>query len=109
MGERNKKYFYAYLWAQLSLLILMMSMSIKLVIDDKQVVFGIVCIVLSVLFILFVLNLIAFHTYLLTKNLTTWEVLSWQRISYLQHWPRKLGSPFDLGCRVNWRLFCCYR
>ncbi|CDW89177.1 dhhc zinc finger domain containing protein [Stylonychia lemnae] len=36
------------------------------------------------------------------------ECLSWQKISYLKVWPKKLGSPFNIGFRNNLRLYFCY-
>jgi len=109
VGERNKKYFYTYVWFQLGLLAMMLYLGLRLIIKDISVVFGYLTVILASLFLLFVINLIVFHTYTLSQNITTWECLSWSKISYLKHWPRKLGSPYDLGCRANWRLFCCYR
>ena len=93
----------------MSLLILMGVLSVRVVVDNRQKWFGYLTIVLETIFILFVLNLIIFHSYILSKNITTWECLSWQKVSYLSNWPRKLGSPFDLGCWENVKLFFCYR
>ena len=70
---------------------------VRVVLENKQRWFGYLTIILEALFMLFVLNLIIFHSYILSKNITTWECLSWPKVSYLQNWPRKLGSPFDLG------------
>lgn len=46
-------------------------------------------------FSIFVLPLSVFHTYLISVNLTSWEFLSWMRITYLKVWPKKYGSPFS--------------
>jgi hypothetical protein len=47
--------------------------------------------------------------YLIAINLTSWEFMSWMRITYLKVWPRKYGSPFGQeGIRKNIRMFCCY-
>ena len=83
VGERNKKYFYTYIWFQFGLLSMLVYLSLRLIIKDTQVVFGYIACILGCLFILFVLNLIVFHTYILTRNMTTWECLSWAKISYL--------------------------
>ena len=40
-------------------------------------------------------------------NLTSWEFLSWMRITYLKVWPKKHGSPFSKGVAGNLKLFCC--
>ena len=45
-------------------------------------------------FELFVGSLLVFHTHLMLINLTSWEYLSWMKISYLKVWPRRYGSPF---------------
>lgn len=58
---------------------------------------GIVTLVIEGLFLLFVAYLLIFHTYLALSNTTTWECLSWSKISYLKEWPRKYGSPFNIG------------
>lgn len=54
-------------------------------------------------------SLVLIHLYLATHNLTTWEWLSWKKISYLKVWPKKYGSPF--GYRrtklQNLYQFCC--
>jgi len=60
------------------------------------------------LFLLFVTYLLIFHSYLSMTNTTTWECLSWKKISYLKEWPRKLGSPFSIGLKNNLKLYCCY-
>ena len=83
MGERNKKYFYTYIWFQLALLSVMLYLSIRLITKDINQVFGYISAFTASLFILFVLNLIVFHTYIMTKNMTTWECLSWAKISYM--------------------------
>ena len=59
-------------------------------------------------FTLFVLPLVGFHTYLVGSNLTSWEFLSWMRITYLKVWPKRYGSPFSKGWKENWRMFLTY-
>lgn len=49
--------------------------------------------------------MIIFHSYLALTNMTTWECLSWDKISYLKLWPRKLGSPFNVGIRKNLKYY----
>ena len=57
----------------------------------------------------FVLALIVFHSLLASKNRTSWEYISWMRITYLKVWPKKYGSPFSLGSRsANLRQFFCF-
>jgi hypothetical protein len=35
------------------------------------------------------------------NNLTTWELFSWHKISYLNDFPRDKGSPFCKGTKEN--------
>ena len=51
--------------------------------------------------------LFLFHCFLIAKNRTTWEQLSWTNISYLKKWPKHLGSPFSLGFLRNVHYVCC--
>lgn len=37
--------------------------------------------------------------------MTTWECLSWNKISYLKDWPRKLGSPFSKDVKTNLKIY----
>ena len=58
-------------------------LSVRLIKRSYYAWFGYLSIVVAVLFILFVLNLVIFHTYILSVNVTTWEFILWQKISYL--------------------------
>jgi len=69
---------------------------------------GILTLVPEAVFLAFVIYLAAFHSYLACANVTTWECLSWSKISYLRDWPRNLGSPFNIGLAKNLRLYFCY-
>lgn len=51
--------------------------------------FGYITAIVAGIFIAFVLQLLIFHTVLMGKNVTTWEFLSWKKISYLSEWPKK--------------------
>lgn len=57
---------------------------------------GVACF-FTLCFAVFVLILIIFHSMLAAKNLTSWEYISWMRITYLKVWPKKFGSPFTEG------------
>ena len=85
----------------------MMTMFLTLWLAEEYMVFGWVTFVVDVLFQLFVIYLISFHTYLALVNLTTWECLSWDKISYLKLWPRHLGSPFNIGVWKNLQCYFC--
>ena len=99
VGERNKSKFYVYLWLQKSMLIFAIVSCVELLKLDPLSVFqkvvSILMICLAGIFLLFVTNLLVFHSFLAVSNTTTWECLSWNKISYLKNWPRKLGSPFS--------------
>jgi hypothetical protein len=70
--------------------------------------FGVLAFVLALLFQIFVVYLMFFHSYLAATNTTTWEFLSWEKISYLKLWPKHLGSPFNIGLAKNLRLYFCF-
>ena len=76
--------------------------------EEDHYRFGLVCTIVNAIFQLFVIYLIVFHTYLASTNTTTWECLSWDKISYLKLWPRKFGSPFNIGLVKNLRLYFCF-
>jgi palmitoyltransferase len=59
------------------------------------------------LFGVMVTGLMFFHSYLAARNMTTWELASWSRISYLRSWPKELGSPFSGGIVHNLSYFIC--
>mmetsp|Transcript_16247 Transcript_16247/g.14177 ORF Transcript_16247/g.14177 Transcript_16247/m.14177 type:complete len:106 (-) Transcript_16247:4-321(-) len=57
---------------------------------------------LGLIFFIFLLSSLVFvHTYLALNNLTTWELLSWNTVTYLEKWPRKYGSPFGKSTKYN--------
>jgi len=49
---------------------------------------------LCIIVALFTAALLILHTYLASKNLSSWEYFSWMKITYMKIWPRKYGSPF---------------
>ena len=53
--------------------------------------------IISLFFFFMVGSLLIFHAYLISHNLTTWEFLSWMKITYMKVWPKKYGSPFTRG------------
>ena len=48
--------------------------------------------------------LLGLHTYLVARNLTTRELVSWKYVSYLKN--RKKESPFNRGVAMNLKQFC---
>jgi len=76
--------------------------------EPYGIVLGLITLI-CVGFAIFVGTLLCFHSYLISENLTSWEMLSWMRITYLKVWPKKLGSPFTKGSKFsNCKFFCCF-
>ena len=114
VGLRNRFYFWWYLLFQTVFLWYSEIMVLTNLEDGENWedwVYSNVALLLAGVGILFFLvnvtSLLGFHTYLIMVNLTTWEFLSWHRISYINKWPKKKGSPFSRGCFSNVKLFCC--
>lgn len=121
VGERNKMRYFIYLSIQFIQMIVAISLGMKYLIENVEehrrefnkltvleIYIAIACFFTFVLS-LFVFALLVFHTYLIGKALTSWEHISWFRISYLKVWPRKLGSPFTQGSfMANYRQFFCF-
>jgi palmitoyltransferase len=76
--------------------------------EKSQTILAIILIVIIGIFTIFVLYLLLFHSFLALFNMTTWECLSWTKISYLKDWPRHLGSPFNIGIPTNLKLYFLY-
>uniref|UniRef100_A0A8B9CQX5 Palmitoyltransferase n=1 Tax=Anser brachyrhynchus TaxID=132585 RepID=A0A8B9CQX5_9AVES len=71
----------------------------------KHNIFLLMSFILIVIFTIVVLLLLISHLYLISCNTTTWEFMSYHRISYLRH--SELENPFDQGVVLNlWRFFC---
>ncbi|OII72828.1 uncharacterized protein cubi_03698 [Cryptosporidium ubiquitum] len=61
----------------------------------------------NALFIAFLsLLLVVYHLFLAYNNLTTWENLAWNKISYLKPFPDTQNSPFSKGHIYNIAIFC---
>ncbi|KAH8583468.1 DHHC family palmitoyl transferase with a signal peptide and 4 transmembrane domains [Cryptosporidium sp. chipmunk genotype I] len=61
----------------------------------------------NALFIAFLsLLLVVYHLFLAYNNLTTWENLAWNKISYLKPFPDTQNSPFSKGHIYNMAIFC---
>lgn len=75
----------------------------------SKISFALLMIIISLLgelfFTLMLSSLVIFHVYLVINNFTTWETLSYNKISYIRIWPRKYGSPFDKGLKENISLY----
>ena len=87
---------------------MLLHLGVNLINADYAVAAGYISTIVASVFILFIIYLLSFHSYLLTRNVTTWECLSWKKISYLTDWPRDLGSPWNFGLKDNIKTFLCY-
>ena len=45
-------------------------------------------------------GMFVFHTFLILKNLSTWEYIKWDKIEYLMNYKKKY-SPFSYGWKSN--------
>lgn len=115
IGEKNRFYFWWYLFFECILLwssnlIIILSLTHgtgwEWVLENLARV--LVMIVIS-FFIIMVSLLLGYHTYLMLTNQTTWENISWEKISYLKDSPRKYGSPFSKGVFSNLWFYCCQK
>ena len=119
IAERNRFYFYWYLVAEtcllaFSLILVLITQTIPRFQADENLYEWVqtngallLAFIIEAGFALMVTSLLAFHTYLACLNTTTWEHLSWTKISYLQNWPRTYGSPFSKGPWHNIKTYCC--
>lgn len=49
--------------------------------------------------------LLSAHIFMLVRNLTTWELLAKDKITYLKNWPQRWQSPFNRGFLGNLQLY----
>jgi palmitoyltransferase len=112
IGEKNRFYFWWYLFFECALLwesavLVVASIEDRNGLDWASANWGRVAlmVVLS-FFILMVSCLLGYHSYLAATNQTTWENVSWDKISYLKQRSRKMGSPFSKGLLFNLWFYC---
>lgn len=112
IGEKNRFYFWWYLFFEC---ILLWTSAVCVVLSFENVngwkwlkYNGLRLGILIVLgfFILMVTCLFGYHSYLAIVNQTTWENVSWEKISYLKRIPKKQGSPFSKGILFNLWFYC---
>jgi hypothetical protein len=113
IGEKNRLKFFMFIWTQFFTIIygFVYWCCAYASSDSKSVVvffYMMVIYLCQIFFILMMLSLVICHTYLASVNMTTWEMLSWQTISYMELWPMKYGSPFNKGLKENFRLYFWY-
>lgn len=51
------------------------------------------------------ISLMFYHVYFMLANMTTWEYISWNEITYLEGFEKKDGSPFSVSSLAN---LCIY-
>ncbi len=104
VGEKNRRFFFIFLVLQLfeTTWAFIISLGIYKHLTDPNdwIAINFLALISSIttgFFILMVGSLVFFHYFLASNNLTTWEFLSWNKISYMKVWPKRYGSPFAQG------------
>ncbi|XP_065646688.1 palmitoyltransferase ZDHHC12-A [Hydra vulgaris] len=114
VGERNHKYFFAFLCAETALIGWSTYIIFKAFVPELMwkewftknwiflfsIIFLIICVIVSGLLTLC-------HSYMMFTAQTTWEFMSRPRISYLKIFPEHY-NPFDKGYLMNMVSFLCY-
>ena len=110
VGQDNRRYFFAFLIFQSLESIIAFNKTLEnytAIIDNSykrwlyENIFHFLASLISLFFVVMVGSLVFMHLYLASSNLTTWEFLSWNKISYMKVWPKKYGSPFSRGSRIK--------
>ncbi|CAG9332133.1 unnamed protein product [Blepharisma stoltei] len=114
VGEKNRFYFYWYLVVQCIQLWWANIWNILSFESSSSVIYWLVenwlrllLMIVLLFFTLMVTCLLGFHSYLALHNVTTWEIMSWSKISYLKNWPEGSQSPFSKGFVGNLYQYCC--
>jgi palmitoyltransferase len=101
VGEKNRRFFFLFMLMQLVECIWALSLFVSSFVsshETKKWLFDnalrLLGSVITGFFIIMVGSLVVIHIFLASKNLTTWEFLSWKKISYMKIWPKRYGSPF---------------
>eukprot|EP00929_Paragymnodinium_shiwhaense_P096777 TRINITY_DN5846_c0_g3_i1.p1 TRINITY_DN5846_c0_g3~~TRINITY_DN5846_c0_g3_i1.p1 ORF type:complete len:431 (-),score=63.68 TRINITY_DN5846_c0_g3_i1:159-1451(-) len=105
VGENNRSLFYMYLWVQgieLGVFFVLGVQGISLLDPSIVLLAGLL---LIAMFFIMVSCLLSFHTFLMMSNLTTWEHVSWNRITYLKPLPAESGSPFGRSILRNAAMY----
>lgn len=107
IGQRTKCFFWWYLLLETILLLWTIVKSGESLSDDAdEKAWALLVFILTGPFCVFTILMLFYHSYLAVVNQTTWENLSWGKITYLRIWPRQLGSPFSRGIIRNLKFFC---
>lgn len=113
VGERNRPVFFFFLLFQFIQLIIGLFIFLEEVLLFKknksaawQMTMAIVSTLICAFFIYFVGTLLYAQVYCASNNITQWEFIKWDKVTYMKVYPKKLGSPFSLGSRkANLKLF----
>ncbi|GAB1606824.1 probable palmitoyltransferase ZDHHC12 [Argonauta hians] len=113
VGERNHRYFWMFLLSITALILWTLSITWNAIIPARNFerwfqdnLFIFACLGILLLAAVVVLGLLGFHSYLITQNLTTWEFVSQDKITYLKYLDDSY-NPFDEGCPHNVYGFLC--
>lgn len=107
IGENNRTLFYWFLVlqaAELAIFFVEGVQGISLLEPSVVLLAGLLTIAM---FFIMVACLLGFHTFLMLSNLTTWEHVSWTRITYLKTFHLDGGSPFGRSMSGNVLTYCC--
>ncbi|KAF4690381.1 hypothetical protein FOZ60_000260 [Perkinsus olseni] len=117
VGENNRVWFYWYLWAQWAELLWFFVAGIRRALQfptelqdtNFAQMFGVLVLanLMAFLFLVMLTCLVSYHTYLACRGVTTWEDISWYRISYLKRIRPSEGTPFSRSLAVNLAAYCC--
>lgn len=104
VAEKNRVYFFVFLVVLFIEIIMTLYIFIQAYIPSSELdqwfnnnLFALCGSIITGFFFLMVGSLLCIHLYLASNNLTTWEFLSWNKISYMKVWPKIHGSPFSQG------------
>ncbi|XP_076093570.1 palmitoyltransferase ZDHHC12-B-like [Mytilus galloprovincialis] len=107
VGERNHKYFWLFLAVTCILILwtfLITWSSFKYQLTWKEWFKSNIVLLIDMFVLVFggmsVIGLFCFHSYLMIKGMTTWEMVSRERITYLKYFDYDF-NPFDEGCIKN--------
>ena len=113
IGEKNRFYFWWYLFFE-NILLWTSEIMLGLSFTNTSGWYWIaenwgklaVMVIVS-FFTIMVTCLLGYHTFLALVNQSTWENVSWEKISYMKLRERKYGSPFSRGILGNLWFYCC--
>lgn len=115
IGEKNRCIFWWYLLfqeAQISFSAFMLFRTTILQLFSFNiflVIYYSFVFLVEIFFLVMLSSLLMYHSYLATTNQTTWENLSWSKITYLEELDESEGSPFSEGGLKNLLLYCKFR